>query len=336
MAAQRGRLIARRTFVLSGAALALGAAFAARAQPKIYRIGYLANDPDPRKFSRPFKAFVEALQEAGWTEGKNIELLIRSSAGRDEMFAQFAAELVRERVDVIVTTGSPSTRAAKAATDRIPIVFGSAANPVEQNFVESLARPGGNVTGLAILVQELGPKRMGLLKEILPRAKRFGRLFSRTSIVRLQPKIMEEYDAGARSLGITLQHVSVAGPDEIEPALGAVAASGVDGIVVEADPALVVNRDKVAALALMHRMPMIGPDARFAEAGALASYGENFPSRYRAAGFLVDKILRGAKPADLPVEISSTFELGINLKSAKALGISVPPSILVQANLLFS
>jgi putative tryptophan/tyrosine transport system substrate-binding protein len=327
-------LIGRRTFIVASAAAVLGTPFLALAQQRVYRIGYLANDPDPRKDSRTFRAFVDALREAGWSEGQNIEIVIRSSAGRDEMFPKFAGELVRDKVDVIVATGSPSTRAAKEATDSIPIVFGSAANPVEQNFVASLARPGGNVTGLAILVQELGPKRMAMLKEILPRSKRFARLFSRTSIVRLQPKIMEEYDTGAKALGITVQHVSVAGPNEIESTFAAIAVGGVDGIV--ADPAFVVNRAKVAALALNQRIPLIGPDGRFAEAGALASYGENFPSRYRQAGFLVDKILRGAKPADLPVQISSTFETAINLKTAKALGLTVPSSILVQANLVYN
>jgi putative tryptophan/tyrosine transport system substrate-binding protein len=303
-------------------------------QQKVYTIGYLANDPDPRKSSSSFKAFIDALHELGWVEGQNIEIRVRSSGGRDEMFPGLAAEFVREKVDIIVTTGSGSTRAAKAATTSIPIVFGSAANPVEQKFVDSLARPGGNVTGLAILVQELGPKRMEVLKEMVPRATRFARFFSRTNIVRLQPAIMTEYDAAARALGVTVQHVSVAKPEDIEPAFAAAASSQIDAVIVEADAVLVVNRAKVAELALKHRLPLMGPDGRFVQVGALASYGENFASRYRSAGFLVDKILRGAKPADLPVEISSVFEMGVNLKTAKALNLAIPNSIRVQANVV--
>jgi putative ABC transport system substrate-binding protein len=304
------------------------------AQEKVYRIGYLANDPDPRKSSSTFRAFVDALKEAGWVEGQNIEIRVRTSGGRDEMFPVLAAEFVREKVDVIVTTGSGSTRAAKEATTTIPIVFGSAANPVEQNFVESLARPGGNVTGLAILVQELGPKRLELLKEMVPRAKRFARFFSRTNIVRLQPKIMAQYDAAAQTLGVSLQHISVVRPDEIESAFASAKDSDIQAVVVEADAALIVDRPKVARLALKHGLPMIGPDGRFVQAGALASYGENFVSRYRSAGFLVDKILRGARPSELPVEIPSVFEMGLNLSTAKALNLPIPESIRVQASLI--
>lgn len=325
--------IARRRITVALGVGTLAAPFLSFAQQqKVYRIGYLANESDPRKSSATFKAFVAALQERGWIEGRNIEIRIRSSGGRDELFPSLAAEFVRENVDLIVTTGSGSTRAAKAATDRIPIVFGSAANPVEQNFVASLARPGGNVTGLAILVQELGPKRMQLLKEMLPRASRFARLFSSLNIVRMQPAIIEQFDSAARALGVTVQHVSITGPENIEDAFAAAVRSQADAVIVEADAVLVVNRARVTALALRHRLPMMGPDGRFAETGALASYGENFASRYRSAGFLVDRILRGAKPADLPVEISPFFEMAVNLKTAKELGLTIPESVLVQTN----
>jgi putative ABC transport system substrate-binding protein len=324
----------RRRAVLALAAATLGAPLAGISQEKIYRIGYLANDPDPRKSSNSFKAFVAALEESGWIEGQNLEIRVRSSAGRDELFPALAAEFVREKVDVIVTTGSGSTRAAKAATDSIPIVFGSAANPVEQGFVASLARPGGNVTGLAILLQELGPKRMELLKQLLPGALRFARIFSRLNIVRLQPQIMEDYDVAARGLGVTVQHISLASPEDIEAVFQTAALSRVDAAIVEADAVFVVNRAKVAALALRHRIPLMGTDGRFPEAGALLSYGENFASRYRRAGFMVDRILRGAKPADLPVELSSFFEMTLNLRTAKELGVKIPEAILVQATMV--
>ncbi len=240
----------RRRLIGAFGAGALLAPLGARAQQKVYRVGYLANDPDPRKASETFKAFVGALRELGWIEGENLEIRVRSSAGRDELFPALADEFVRENVDIIVTTGSGSTRAAKNATSTIPIVFGSAANPVEQKFIESLARPGGNVTGLAILVQELGPKRMELLKRIVPRARRIARFFSRLNIVRLQPAIMGEYDTAAQVLGVSVQHVSIAKPEDIESAFAAAADSQIDAVVVEADAVLVVNRAQVCALAL--------------------------------------------------------------------------------------
>jgi putative ABC transport system substrate-binding protein len=326
-------MIRRRIFLITLGVFALAPPLGSFAQQqKVYRIGYLANDPDPRRPSVTFKAFVDALQEVGWTEGKNIEIRIRSSHGRDEDFPALAAELVREQVDIIVTTGSGSTRAAKAATNSIPIVFGSAANPVEQKFVASLARPGGNVTGLAILVQELGPKRLQLLKEILPQASRFARLYAANNIVVMQPAIIRENEMSARTLGVTLQQIAVKGADDIEPVFAAAARSQIEAVAVEADALLVINRARIAGLALKYRLPLMGPDGRFAEAGALASYGENFAARYRRAGFLVDKILRGAKPADLPVEQPTVFEMAVNLKTAKALGITVPEAVFLQAD----
>jgi len=320
----------RRKLLIALGAGALAAPLVSFAQQqKIYRIGYLANDPD--RASPTFQAFAGALRELGWIEGKNIEILYRTSVGRDEQFPKLAAEIVRDDVDVIVTTGSGSTRAAKAATDRIPIVFGSAANPVEQKFVASLARPGGNVTGLALLVQELGPKRLQLLKEILPRATRFAHLHQASSIT-MQPAITGGDDSAARALGVTLQFIPVTGVDDIEAAFAAAARGRADAITVKADAVFVVNRDRIAALARKHRLPMMCADGRFTEAGALVSYGENFASRYRRAAALVDKILRGVKPADIPVEQPVIFELVVNLKTAKTLGMTIPESILLQAD----
>jgi putative ABC transport system substrate-binding protein len=321
----------RRELLIALSAGALAAPFAGFAQPqKIYRIGYLANDPD--RASPTFQAFIGAMRELGWVEGKNIEIQYRTSGGRNELFPNLAAETVRENVDVIVTTGSPSTRAAKAATDSIPIVFGSAANPVEQKFVASLARPGGNVTGLALLVQELGPKRLQLMKEMLPRATRFARLYDVSGLKAIQPAIMTEYESAARALGVTIRHISVAHFDDIQPAFVAAVRQRVDALQVTADALFVVNRDLIAKLALEHQIPMMGPDGRFADAGALVSYGENFASRYRRAAFLVDKILRGAKPAEIPVEQPLVLQLVVNLKTAKRLGVAFPESFLLQAD----
>ena len=321
-------MISRRNLILAFGASALAVPYLALAQrQKIYRIGYLANDPDRR--SPTFQAFIATLQERGWIEGKNIVIDYLTSDGRDERFPALAADAVQKNVDIIVTTGSGSTAAAKAATDRIPIVFGSAANPVEQKFVGSLARPGGNITGLALLVQELEPKRLQILKEILPRATRFARLYQGNTT---QPINTEEDDAAARALGVALQHIAVAGVDEIDNVFAAVAKNRPDAIMVKADSMFVVNRSRIAALAIKYRLPMMCADGRFAEAGALLSYGEDFASRYRRAALLVDKILRGAKPADLPVEQSTIFELVINVNTATALGITIPQPVLLQAD----
>jgi putative ABC transport system substrate-binding protein len=325
------QMMMRRQLLIALGAAALAAPLASFAQQqKIYRIGYLANDPD--RASPTFQALAGALRELGWIEGKNIEILYRSSSGRDERFPKLAAEIVRDNVDVIVTTGSPSTRAARAATANIPIVFGSAANPVEQKFVASLARPGGNVTGLALLVQELGPKRLQLMKEMLPRATRFARMYQPTSAAPIQPAIINEDNAAARALGVTLQQIPVTHVEGIESAFATAVRAPVDAIEVTAASLFVVNREPVAKLALEHRLPLMGPDGRFAEAGALVSYGENFAARYRRAAFLVDKILRGTKPSDIPVEQPAIFELVVNLKTAKTLGMKIPESILLQAD----
>ena len=321
----------RRAMVVLGAVALTGPPVLFAQQQKL-RIGYLANDPD--RASPTFRAFAGALNELGWIEGINLEILYFSSGGRDELFPDIAANAVRSNVDLILTTGSASTKAAIAATDRIPIVFGSAANPVEQKFVASLARPGGNVTGLALLVRELGPKRLQLMKELLPHGSRFARLYHSASIAPLQPSIISEDDAAAKSLGVKLQHVPVKNIDGLEAAFATAARDRVDGIITTAAALFVVNRDWLAKLAINYRLPMMSADARFCEAGALISYGENFSSRYRRAAFLVDKILRGTKPGDLPVEQPAVFELVLNLRTAKALGMSIPASIVLQADRL--
>jgi ABC-type uncharacterized transport system substrate-binding protein len=323
----------RREVLFAFGAGALAAPFAGFAQAqKIYRVAYLSIDPDRK--NPLFQAFRGAMRKLGWIEGTNVEYRFHASGGRDELFAGIAGEVVRANVDVIVTVNSGSTKAAMQASERIPIVFGSAANPVEQKFVASLARPGGNVTGLALLVQELGPKRMQLLKEMLPHARRFARLYQASSIAAIQPAIMSVDDAAARALDVTLEHIPVAAADGIESAISALARNGINAINVTAAPLFVVNRAWLAKLALEHRLPMMCPDSRFVEAGALVSYGEDQVARFGALATLVDKVLRGAKPADLPVEQPTTFELALNLKTAKAMNLSVPDSVLLQASRL--
>jgi putative ABC transport system substrate-binding protein len=317
----------RRAFVTLGAALAVAPFRVLAQQRKI--IGYLANNPNPRVISS-FQEFVKGLQEHGWMEGKNIELRIRTSSGRDELFPTLAAELVRENVDVIVTTGAASTRAAKSATDRIPIVFGSTANPVELKLVNSLARPGANVTGMAFLSLELSPKRLQILKEVLPHATRFARLYSASNEY-MSPKAARGPDDAARTLGVTLEHMPVRTAADIETALAAAARARVDAVTLEADAIFVVNRGRIAELAVRHRLPLMGPDKRYVEVGGLIAYGENFAAMYRRAAYIVHKILLGTKPADIPVEQPTVFETAVNLTTAERLGVVVPPALLVDA-----
>jgi putative ABC transport system substrate-binding protein len=238
---------------------------------------------------------------------------------------------VSEKVDVIVTGGSAATRAAKAATATIPIVFASAADPVGQKLVTTLARPGANVTGCALDVQELGSKRLQLLKELLPRISHVTRIYQVASIDPLQPAIINEDDSGARRLGVALQHVAITDMDSIKAALAAAAQRRDDAIILTGAGLFVGNRENIAKLALRHRLPTMCTDLRFTKAGALVSYGENLDLRYRRVAGIVDKILRGANPANIRVEESTDTELAINMITAKALGIVVSDAFRLQA-----
>jgi putative ABC transport system substrate-binding protein len=323
----------RRRILIALGAAALGRPFAGLAQvPRVYRVAYLSIDPD--RGNPLFQAFSGGMREHGWIEGDNVEYLFHASGGRDELFSGIAGEVVGANVDVIVTVNSGSTVAAMQATARIPIVFGSMANPVEQKIVASLAYPGGNVTGLALMVNELGPKRLQLLKEILPSATQFARLYQANSIAAIQPAIMSVDDAAARALGVALEHVPVKAIDGIEAAFSALERKGVNAVHVTAAPLFVVNRAWLAKLALKYRLPLMCPDSRFVEAGALASYGEDQVARFRYLATVVDKVLRGAKPADLAVEQPMRFELAVNLRTAKAMNLSIPNVVLLQASRL--
>jgi putative ABC transport system substrate-binding protein len=279
------------------------------------------------------------LQELGWVDGRNVQILYVSES-HQRRFSQIAQEFAQAGVDVMVATGSSATRAAIGATRTIPIVFGSAANPVENKFVASLGRPGGNVTGLALLVQELGPKRLQLLKETLPKATRFARLYEEGFTSKEgEAAIVREDDAAARKLGVSVEHIAISGrgadnevADRLERAFSDVKRAGVQALYVKADALFVVRRKTIADLALRERLPMMCADARFCDAGALLSYGENFPERYRQAASVVHRILQGARPADIPVDQPMTLELVVNLQTARRLGITVPQSVLEQTD----
>jgi putative tryptophan/tyrosine transport system substrate-binding protein len=291
---------------------------------KVRRVAYLTADRD--RAAPGYRAFVVKLRELGWMEGDNLKILHLTSDGRDEAWPDLAARAVNEKVDVIVTVGSPSTRAAKSATDKIPIVFGSAGNPVEQKFVASLARPGGNVTGLALHVQDLGPKRLEYMKAILPNATRSARIYDPRSLSAVQPGIMREEDEAAKILGLKHEHIPASNLDELRSALSNAARSGVEIAHVTSASLFVLNRADVAKVALENRLALLGPDKRFAEAGALLSYGENSAERFARVASLVDKILNGLKPADLPIDQSAKFELIVNKATAAKLGIAIPAS----------
>lgn len=318
----------RAVLALGASAIALPLACIAQAQ-RVRQVAYLSIDPD--RGNPLFRSFIAGMRELGWVEGVSVEYRFHASGGRDELFPAIAEEVVRADVDVIVTVNSGSTKAAMAATNRIPVIFGSAANPVEQKIVASLARPGGNVTGQALLVRELGPKRLQLLKEMLPRATRFARLYQASSIAAIQPRLIEADNAAARALGVSLQHVAISAVEEFEAAFAAMARDRIEAAHVAAAPLFIVNREWIAKLALEHRLALMCPDSRYVEAGALASYGENQVERFRRLASIVDKVLRGAPPADLPVEQPELFELVINLRTAKSMELTLPDTILLQA-----
>jgi putative ABC transport system substrate-binding protein len=320
----------RRTF-LRGLALALMyTPLAAEAQPAgKARIGYLSSNPRSDT-QHAIDAFRARLRELGYLEGQNLLIEYRYGDGKYERLPQLAADLVRLKVDVIFAFGTPGSRAARNATTTIPIVFGVVSDPLAAGLVASLTRPGGNVTGVTPNNPDLSAKRVSLLKEVVPVAARMSALanpdFSATS------NMLAETRLGAQSLGVELQIVEVREPVELAKAFDAMTSAKAKGVIVLADPMFIAQRRKIVELALSHRLPAIYHLRHFVESGGLISYGAEYPEMFRQSAALVDKILRGAKPADLPVEQPWRYALAINLKTAKALGLTIPPSILIRAD----
>ncbi len=294
-------------------------------QPKkVARIGYLALRSGP---SDPETAFKQELRELGWVEGQSIAIEYRWAAGRVDRLPALAEELVHLKVDVIVASGGPAVQAAKNATSTIPIVIVGAADPVGSGFVASLARPGGNITGLSIMTPELAGKRLELLREVLPKLSRVAFLAQRGSAYRLQVK--EAQDA-AEKFGMRIQPLVVAGPEEFKGAFSAMIRKRAGALVVQA--IFTEHSRRIADLAARNRLAAISDYREFASAGGLMSYGPSLLAFFRRAAVYVDKILKGAKPADLPVEQPMRFELVINMKTAKALGLTFPQTILIRAD----
>jgi len=312
------------------AAFSISWPLTARAQPgKVWRIGML--DTTSAELNAPnLDAFRRGLRQLGYVEGQNLAIDYRSADGRLERIPQLAAELVRRNVDVIVTRGTPSALAAKHATATIPIVMAAIGEPVETGLVASLARPGGNVTGLSAFVTELVAKRVELLKEVLPRIARLVLLdnMSNASV----PPQWEETKRAARALGIEPQLLDVRKPEELDRAFDAAVAQRADALSVGNDSVVIASRRRVAELAEKFRLPTIYATREFVDSGGLLSYAAHYPDLYRRAAAYVDKIFKGEKPADLPVEQPTKFEMVVSLKAAKAIGIEFPPLLLARAD----
>ena len=304
-------------------------------QPKkVPRIGYLAAGDPASEFARA-EAIRLALRELGHVEGQNIAIEYRYSHGKNDRASELATELVRLRVDVIVAAGGdPWIRAAKNATKTIPIVMvGVGADPVEAGLVESLARPGGNVTGITNLGPELGGKRLELLKEAVPKLGRAAVLYDPASPGTAR-EMKEFLPVAARGLGLTVQTWDVRAADGFDKVFAALTKERPDGLYVLAGPVVRANGKRIADLALKSRLPSMYAIRESVDAGGLMYYGADVADSYRRVAYYVDKILKGAKPADLPVEQPTKFEFVINLKTAKQIGLTIPPEVLARANRL--
>ena len=294
---------------------------------KSARIGLLGDVP-----SFLDEAFRQGLRELTYIEGQNIVIEHRAPEWKYERLPVLAADLVRRKVDVIVATSPAATKAAKQATSTIPIVFTVSGNPVADGFVASLARPGANVTGLATVGPELVEKQVELLKAVAPKVSRVAVLQNPNTHHDTHRGALRQADGSARGLGVQFQFLDARTPSEIEAAFAAMSSQRADGILVLRDGVFRAQRAQITALAAKNRLPAVYGLREEAEAGGLMAYGESVPQVYRRAATYVDKILKGAKPGDLPVEQPTKFELVINLKTAKALGLTVPPSLLLHAD----
>jgi putative ABC transport system substrate-binding protein len=316
--------------LLTTALLSPVALIEAEQAKKISRVGFLSA-ADPAALSARTEAFRQGLRELGYVEGQNIVIEWRYAEGNVDRLREHAAELVRLKVDVIVTAAPSSTRAAKEVTSTVPIVMaGIGGDPVQAGFVPSLARPGGNITGLAALNREISQKQLELLKEIVSRLSHVAVLW--TSTVSTYAQDLEGMELAARTFKIRLQYLDVRGPKDIETAFREARRARADAVLVLASPVLESYRRALAELAAKNRLPTIYPFAEWVEAGGLVSYGVSIPDLFRRAATYVHKILEGTKPADLPVELPTKFELIINLKAAKQIGLTMPPNVLGRAD----
>jgi putative ABC transport system substrate-binding protein len=316
----------RRDFI---ALIGAGAAFplVARAQSsgKTWRIGFIAH-----RYEKFYDPLFQGLRELGYVEGQNLVVERRYAEGHVERFAEFADEMVRLKVDVIIVVTTPAAFAARKATTTIPIVHPAAIDPVGTGLIASLAHPGGNVTGLAVLNAETSAKRIELLREVVPGLSRGAVLWNAANPA--NGLAWNETEGAGRALGVALQSQEVRSPADFEGAFAAIAQQHPDILVVLQDALTLEYRKEIIGFALRERLPSMFVGKEWVEEGGLMSYGDRLPERYRRAADLVDRILKGAKPADLPVEQPTTFELVVNLKTAKAIGLALPPAFLARAD----
>jgi putative ABC transport system substrate-binding protein len=296
---------------------------------KVPRIGFLAGSSLSTNAAR-VEAFRQGLRDLGYVEGKNILIEYRWAEGKFDRLPDLAAELVRLKVDVIVTAGPSSTRGAKDATVTIPIVMAQDSDPVGSGFVASLARPGGNITGLSALAPELSVKQLELLKEIVPKLSRVAILGMSTNPGNGQS--LKETELAARAFGVQVQYLDVLDPKDIQTAFQAASKGRADAVLVLQSPVFNPRRTQLADLAAKNRRPAMYPQGEYVKDGGLMTYGPSITDLYRRAATYVDKILKGAKPADLPVEQPTKFEFIINLKAAKQIDLTIPPNVLARAD----
>ncbi len=319
----------RRTFMAMLTGGIVVAPFAAEAQeakaPRVGLLGLGSAESSPL-----FEALRQGLRERGWVEGQNIAFEDRTTVGHYSRLPDVAAELVRLKVDVIVAWGTTPALAARKATGTIPIVTTAGSDPVEMGLATSLARPGGNVTGLTSSGRELVGKRIELLKEALPRLSRIAVLWNPES--RTQPLSLRDAEAAAKSLGLQVRPAEVRGPEDLEKAFASIAHQRPEALALLASNMFRAHRVRIVELAARHRLPATFSDRSFVEAGGLMSYGPDDKALFRQLANYVDRILKGAKPGDLPIEQPTKFELVINMKTAKALGLTIPQSLLQRAD----
>jgi len=323
-------------FGLAFFAMLFALCFSASAQQpkKVPHIGYLTST-DPATESIRFEPFQAALRELGYIEGQNIAIEYRYAEGKADRFSALAAELVRLRVDIILVGGDRPIQAAKNATKTIPIIMtGSGLDPVKEGHVESLARPGGNVTGITSLNRELAGKRLELFKEAVPKLARVAVLYD-PAIQGITRDLKEDVTVAARALGLIVQSWEVRETDDFEKVFAALNRQRPHGLLEHGGgPLMRANQRRIAGFALKSRLPSIYSQDEYVHAGGLMSYGNDIAEQYRRIAYFVDRILKGAKPADLPVEQPTKFELVINLKTAKQIGVTIPPEVLARASRL--
>ena len=321
--------VRRRQFLIAAGALLAAPHRADAQQPaKVPRIGFLGSVPEAE--ANRTEPFMQGLRERGWIENQNIAIEYRWSEGKTDRLSELVADLVRLKVDVIVAPSSTYVVPARRATSTIPIVFAAHADPVGMGHVASLRRPGGNITGVTMLLTDMAPKELELLKELLPRIQRVGVLWNPSTPS--HPAALKATEIAAQVLKLQLRMAGAGNVDELEGAFLTLSKDRVGGVLVLASPLTFSERAKIAELVQKNRLPTVFAVKENVEAGGLASYGADIGAMFRLAAVYVDKILRGAKPGDLPVEQPTRFELVINLKTAKTLGITIPKTVLLRAD----